>query len=54
MLRCYPGAVGLPIAISGWVAMLVAVTSKLLGLMVVLCDISYLVINQGMMGKWVY
>ena len=42
VVRYYPGTVGILVAFVGWVAMLVAVTSKPVGLMVILRGISYL------------
>ena len=42
MVRCHPSAVEILVAVAGWVAMLVAATSKLVRLMVVLCDTSLL------------
>ena len=53
VVRCYPGSVGLPVAVVGWVSTLMATTQKLAGLIVTTCDISYLGIKQLMMGKWV-
>ena len=51
MVRCCPGAVGFSVAVVGWVAMLVATTSKQVGLMAVSCYISCLVIKHVIMGK---
>ena len=50
-VRCYPGPLGLPVAVAGHVAMLVAATSKMVGLLVVLCGTSNLGANHGIMGK---
>ena len=53
MVRYYLGIVELPMFVVRWVATLVAATSKLVGLLISLYDISDLDAKKGMMSKWV-
>ena len=41
MVRFFPGAVGLLVAVVGWVVMILAATSTLVGLLFALCDMIY-------------
>ena len=42
VVRFYPGAEGLLVAVVGWIAILVAETSIMVGLFLTLCNIVYL------------
>ena len=51
VVRFHPGAVGILVAVAGWVTMLVTATSMLVGMLVALCYMIYLGPKQVMMGK---
>ena len=53
MVRFYPSAMGILVAVVGSVAMLVSATSMMVVLLVALCGVMHLGTTQGMMGKWV-
>ena len=52
MVSFDPGLVGILVAVVGWVAMLVASTSILVGLSVGALDLIYLGAKQEIMGEW--
>ena len=53
MARFYPGLVGILVAFVGWVAMMVASKSMLVGTLVGVVDVIGLDARQGIMGKCV-